>query len=360
MKKAFLLALVLLGSQLIYAQSGPITQAEYVKLLYALEKNPSSRQDLIDALRKRGIGFVLTDGIRSLTRTKGANDEELKRTLDEAERHRQNPEAAKPPSEQEAAEVLEKARKATQAALDDMPDFVVKQLIARSAAYAGTGNWHPLDSVIIAVSYSSDKGEQYKVLVVDGAPVESQTGSSYANLNGSTTGGEFVEDLARLFKPESKTEFKVLTTDVIRSQPAIVFDYEILLENNKNGGVGFKTPNGPKDFTFTSVPAGEKGRVWIDRKNGRVLRIEFKATDIPPDFRVKAFESSIDYDWVQIAGEKYLLPVSSDNRFTSRDQGQLFQSRNLIRFKNYQKYGTDVIILGEDTEPVKEEKKPNP
>jgi hypothetical protein len=356
MKKAFLLALILFVSQFGIAQTAAITQAEYVKLLYAVEKSPSTKQDLIDALRKRGISFVLTDGIRSLTRTKGANDEELKRALEEADRRRQNPEAAKPPSEQEAAEVLEKARKATQAALDDMPDFVVKQIIARSASYAGTGNWKPLDNVIIAVSFSTEKGEQYKVLAVDGAPVEAQAGNNYSNLSGSTTGGEFVEDLSKLFKPESKTEFKVLTTDVIRNQPTLVYDFEILLENNKNGGVGFKTPNGQKDFTFTTVPAGEKGRVWIDRKNGRVLRIEFKATDIPPDFRVKAFESSIDYDWVEIAGEKYLLPVLSDNRFTSRDNGQLFQDRNLIRFKNYQKYGTDVVVLGEDNAPVPEEK----
>lgn len=356
MKKAFLLAAVLFAAQFTVAQTAAITQAEYVKMLYALEKSPATKQDVIDALRKRGIGFVLTDGLRSLTRTKGANDEELKRALEEAERRRQNPDAAKMPSEQEAAEVLEKARKATQAALDDMPDFVVKQLIARSAAYAGTGNWKPLDNVIIAVSFSTEKGEQYRVLAVDGAPVEGQAGNNYSNLSGSTTGGEFVEDLAKLFKPESKTEFKVLTTDVIRNQPALVYDYEILVENNRNGGVGFKTPNGQKDFTFTTVPAGEKGRVWIDRKDGRVLRIEFKATDIPPDFQVRAFESSVDYDWVEIAGEKYLLPVLSDNKFTSRNNGQLFQDRNLIRFKNYQRYGTDVVVLGEDTTPPQEEK----
>lgn len=356
MKKAFLLSIILFVAQFVFSQTAPISQAEYVKMLYALDKTPSTKQDVIDALRKRGIGFVLTDGLRSLTRTKGANDEELKRTLEEADRRRRDPEATRPPSEQEASDVLEKARRATQAALDDMPDFVVKQIIARSAAYAGTGNWKPLDNVIIAVSYSTEKGEQYKVLAVDGAPVETQAGNNYSNLSGSTTGGEFVEDLAKLFRPESKTEFKVLTTDVVRDQPALVYDYEILIENNKHGGVGFKTPNGPKDFTFTSVPAGEKGRVWIDRKNGRVLRIEFKATDIPADFRVRAFESSIDYDWVEIAGEKYLLPVLSDNRFTSRDNGQLFQDRNLIRFKNYQRYGTDVVILGEDTAPVEEEK----
>lgn len=338
------------------AQSTPLSQAEYVKMLYALEKSPGTTQDVVDALRKRGISFVLTDGIRSLTRTKGRNDEELKRALEEADRRRQNPEAAKMPSEQEAAEVLEKARKATQSAIDDMPDFVVKQIIARSAAYAGTGNWKPLDNVIIAVSYSTEKGEQYRVLAVDGAPVQSEAGNNYSNLSGSTTGGEFVEDLSRLFKPESKTEFKVLTTDVVRNQPSLVYEFEILLENNKNGGVGFKTPNGPKDFTFTTVPAGQKGKVWIDRKNGRVLRIEFKATDIPADFRVRAFESSIDYDWVEIAGDKYLLPVLSDNRFTSREGNQLFQDRNLIRFKNYQKYGTDVKILAEDDVPVPAEK----
>ena len=356
MKKALLLAIIVLAVQFAMAQTGPLTQAEYVKMLYALEKNPVSKADVIDALRKRGISFVLTDGIRSLTRTKGANDEELKRALEEADRRRQDPVAYKMPSEQEATEVLEKARAATKAALDDMPDFVVKQIIARSEAYAGTGNWQPVDSIIIAVSYSTQKGEQYRVLAVDGAPVQGDTGSNYSNLNGSTTGGEFVEDLSKLFIPESKTEFRVLTTDVIRNQPALVYDYEIRVENNKNGGVGFKTPNGQKAFSFTSVPAGEKGKVWIDRKTGRVLRIEFTATDIPADFRVRAFDSSIDYDWVTIAGDKYLLPVLSDNRFTSRDGNQLFQARNLIRFKNYQKFGTDVTILDDDTTPVPEEK----
>ena len=254
---------------------------------------------------------------------------------------------------------MEKARVSTLAALEVMPDFVVKQVISRSEAFAGTGNWKPLDTVIIAVSYSTEKGEQYKVLAVNGAPVEAEKGSNYNNLNGSTTGGEFVEALDKLFKPESKTTFKLLTTDTVRNQPSLVFDYEILIENNKNGGVGFKTPSGQKDFTITSVPAGEKGKVWIDRKNGRVLRIEFAATNIPPDFQVRAYQSTIDYDWVDIAGEKFLLPILSDNKFTSAEGRQMFQSRNLIRFKNYQRYGTEVVILDDDVKPEPETKKPN-
>ena len=66
---------------------------------------------------------------------------------------------------------------------------------------------------------------------------------------------------------------------------------------------------------------------------------------------------SIDYDMVEIAGEKYLLPIVSDFRGTvqgptaTRDE-----SRNLIRFRNYQKYGTDVIAVDEDSEPATEVK----
>ena len=349
--------IILTVVQLAPGQQKPLTRDEYVRMLYSLKQNPGGRPDIIEALRKRGIDFVLNDGLRGLTRTKGANDDELKRALEEAERRRQSPETAKLPSAKEVAEILERSRSATLAALDDMPDFVVKQVIARSEAYAGTGNWKPLDSVIIAVSFSTEKGEQYKVLAIDGAPVESERKGDYSGLSGSTTGGEFVEALAKLFKPESKTDFKILTTDVVRNQPSLVFEYEILIENNKNGGVGFKTPNGAKDFSFTTVPAGEKGKVWIDRKNGRVLRIEFKATDIPADFRVRAYESSIDYDWVEIAGEKFLLPIISDNRFTSAEANKLFQARNLIRFKNYQRYGSEVRILDEEEVPVESEPK---
>jgi len=54
------------------------------------------------------------------------------------------------------------------------------------------------------------------------------------------------------------------------------------------------------------------GRDRIDRKNDRVLRIEFQATNIPSDFRVRAYKSTIDYDWVDIAGERVLLPITSD------------------------------------------------
>ena len=353
----FLLAFSLSAALSVTAQEKPLSQAEYVRLLYGLQKNPGSKADIIDALRRRGIAFALTDGVRGLTRSKAANDEELKSALEEAERRRQDPEASKLPSPAETAGFIEKARVRALETVEEMPDFVVKQLISRSGAYAGTGNWRPYDTLVIAVSYSTEKGEQYKVLAQNGAPVQDATQqNSYSGLEGATSGGEFVEDLAKIFKPTSKTRFELQTTDMVRGRRALVYEYSINIENNKDGGVGLK---GSKGAVLGSSPAGEKGRIWIDRENHRVLRINYQLTDIQPTFAVKSVTKSIDYDMVEIAGEKYLLPIVSDFRgIVLGSDNKRFENRNVIRFRNYQKYGTDVIAVDEDSEPIVEEEKP--
>lgn len=352
MRKFIFVFIILCFVQAAFTQEKPMTQAEYVKMLYALQKDPGGKADIIEALRKRGIGFVLTDGLRSLTRSKGANDDELKRALEEADRRRLDPVGTKLPSTTEVNGILEKTRANTQNAVEEMPDFVVKQVITRSEAFAGTGNWRAYDNLVIGVSYSSEKGEQYRVLAKNGVPVtDSVTANSYSGLDGATSGGEFVEDLQKIFKPESKTKFNLLTTDVIRGRRTVVYEYQIAIENNKDGGVGLKPSAGYS-------PAGEKGKMWIDRDSFRVLRIEYVLTDIEPSFAVKAVSKSIDYDMIEIAGEKYLLPMISDFRGTVESSGKRFESRNVIRFKNYQKYGTDVKILDDDIKTESEPQKP--
>ena len=175
---------------------------------------------------------------------------------------------------------------------------------------------------------------------------------SYSGLDGATSGGEFVEDLQKIFKADSKTKFNLLTTDVIRGRRTIVYEYEIAIENNKDGGVGLKGPSPGYS------PAGEKGKIWIDRDTFRVLRVEYVLTDIEPAFAVKAVSKTIDYDMVEIAGEKYLMPVISDFRGTVESGRTREEQRNVIRFKNYQKYGTEVKILDDDVKVEPDPKKP--
>ena len=347
MKKLVFVFIICCFAQSAFAQA-PLTQAEYVKMLYALQKNPADKADVVESLRKRGIGFVLTDGLRALTRSKGANDDELKRVLEEANRRRENPIAAQLPSSRESAALLEQATKKTLAAVDEMPDFVVKQQIQRSAAYAGTNNFRNLDRLVVAVSYRSTGEENYKVLSRNGVLQNTtEAKRSYEEVGGTSSTGEFVSMLATIFKPESQTIFIPVDSDVIRERRSVVFDFLVERDRAKQiiTAVGYST-----DTAIT----GMKGRIWIDREDARVLRIESDASEIPDNFPIQTARRTIDYEWVKIDGERYLLPSLSDVRLTLREKAKFYETRNVIRFKNYQKYGTDVRILDEDIKPEPE------
>src|SRR5678815_3386599 len=121
----------------------PLTSREVVSLVYQLPKHPELRDEVVEEIRRRGIGFPLTDGMRSLVATKSGSDALLRRTLEEAERRRVNPTASARPPDAEANELLDRTRTATLGAAAAMPDFIVKQLIRRSRAYGTTSNWLP-------------------------------------------------------------------------------------------------------------------------------------------------------------------------------------------------------------------------
>ena len=348
MKKALTLAAILTFATAAFPQQKPLTQAEYVNMLYGLQKLSVTKAEIVDALRRRGIGFAINDGVRSLTRSKGANDEELKRALEEAGRRRENPTAAQPPSAAEAAQMIAKTRANTLAAVDEMPDFVVKQQIQRSAAYAGTNNFRSLDRLIVAVSYKSSGEESYRVLSNNGVlQTDTKPKGSYEEVGGTSSTGEFVTMLATIFKPESETKFEPVDTDLIRGQRAVTFDFSVDRDKAKQNitATGVLT---------SSAITGMKGRIWIDRDDFRVLRVESEATEIPESFPIRSAKRVIDYDWTTISAEKYLLPLVSDVRLTFRESGKVFETRNLIRFKDYQKYGTDVIVVEEDNAPPEE------
>lgn len=355
MKKIISVILIFSAAGFVFAQesqSKPLTQAEYVKMLYDVQKSPAKADELVEAIRKRGINFELTDGLRGLTTSKSRNNAELKRTLEEAARRRLNPEKSQLPSEAEAANVLAKSREATLAALDEMPDFVVKQQIARSAAYAGTNNFQNLDRLVVAVSYRASGQEEYRILSRNGViETTPKIKNSYEEVGGTSSTGEFVTVLAKIFKPESDTEFQLVDTDVIRNRRALVFDFAVTREKAQQAIIAVGA------FDDTAI-TGMKGRIWIDRENFRVLRVESAATEIPEGFRIRSANRTIDYDWVTISNEKYLLPLISDVRLTSRENKQIYETRNVIRFKDYQKYGSDVQILDDDNS-TPEVKKPN-
>jgi len=338
-------------------QQRPLTSKEFVSLLYMLPRSPQTRDELIEEIRRRGIGFPLTDGMRSLVATKSGNDSLLRRTLEEAERRRVNPTASALPSETEGRELLERTRNVTLAAANAMPDFLVKQIIKRSYAFGNTGTWKQHDNITLAVGYRANAGEEYRLLTLNGMPVpeEVRNSSDYSKYapGAMSSGVEYVSSVASLFRPESKAEFKIVDTDVVQGRRTVVYEYVV----KKESGTLTLISSGAR------AAVGSRGRVWIDRELDRVLRFEQIATEIPGDFPIIATNTLIDYDWVAINERKYLLPTHSVVMLTSNHGQTVVQDRNDIRFRSYQKYGAELKVIdevGEDDEPAEPEPPPKP
>lgn len=313
-------------------------------MLYLIERDPSAKGKLIESIRRRGIAFEVTDGIRGLTASKSRSDAELRRTLDEAGRRRSNPSAATLPSIPEFERSISKAREAALQAIEEMPDFVVKQQIQRSVAFAGTNNFRSQDRLVVAVSYRASGAEEYKLLSLNGViQNDPKPRSSYEEVGGTSSTGEFVTVLSKIFKNESETKFEPVDTDLLRGRDTIVAAYSITKERAQQGLIS-------GGAVTESAITGMRGKIWIDRETNRVLRIESEASEIPEGFRITSARRLIEYNWVKIADGEYLLPSLSDVRLTIREGNMLFDTRNLIRFREYQKFGSEVRILDEDVE----------
>ena len=346
----------------------PLTSQELVRLVYQLPSQPQKRDAVVEEIRRRGIGFELTAGIRSVVATKSGNDALLRRTLEEAARRRTNPAGYAPPSVAESAEVLANARRISLEAAKGIPDFVVKQLVTRSEARGQTQNWQVRDRLTVAVSYRESTGEQYKLLAVNGLPNPSSGAErgSYEQAGGSTTTGEFASLLIRIFSDETATLFEAAASDTLRGRRTIIYNFDIKKDLARNrllyGG----------DGETRTTTTGLRGRIWIDRETFRVLRAEYTTTDVEPDFPIRQLDKTIDFDWVAISDRQYLLPTSAAATFTTVvpvryierggrgkfTQMETVQSRNEIRFRNYQRFGSEVKIIEEGDFEEEPPKKP--
>jgi hypothetical protein len=348
-----LCAVALGGARATCAQQrqAPLTNEEFLTLVRQLPKSPSAKQELISEIRKRGIAFTLTAGLRSFVATRSGNDEELRRVLEEAERRFRDPASAPAlPPAAESEEVLRKTREESLNAVDQMPDFVVRQLVTRAYAMGTSQNWRTSDRLVVAVSYRASEGERFRLLSINGTTnTSADERGDYREAGGAISTGDFVVLLKSIFDRADKANFRAVDTDTLRGRRTIVYEFDIKREDSNR-----VLSHGDADGE--SVVVASRGKVWVDREKFRVLRIESQAYDIPRAFPIRAADTALDYDWVTIAGQgEYLLPSRSVVTLTTDEREQLVQFRNDIRFRNYQKFGTELKIIEDDDfvdEPV--------
>jgi len=233
--------------------------------------------------------------------------------------------------------IIEEVRKRALSYVEDLPDFICQEEITRYLDN-GTGAWERADALAYELAYNRGR-ESYKPLNAVGRPVT----RPLEEVGGTTSTGEFGSELAELFSPETKAVFKPAGESKLGNRKTLIYD--------------FRVPQASSKFTVKVAPApaiivGYSGSIWIDAETKQVLRIEVAVDNFPADYPATQAEKVIDYDTVKLRGLdiEFLLPVSAESILA--DRRQRHYSRNVIRFKFYRKFESDVKIV-EDPPPAK-------
>jgi len=315
---------------------------------------------IVDMIDKRGVDFRYGDSARRSLERAGANEAILRAVSRASERRAgklreqpliappqtyEEPQIQLPPplTPQEQTALLASAREQALSYTKGLPSFICLQVTKRHLDTTGNGNWILADQFNAKLSYEKDKGEKYEIISVNNQMREVP---NLESLGGSTSSGEFGTLLLALFEPERQALFTWSKQAALRGRATEVYDFSVDQEHS--------TWHVTYEKLRTIIPA-YRGKVWIDRETGQTLRLAMVAVDIPKDFPIRIVESTLDYDWANISGSRFLLPAKA---FMQMAESR-FVARNEITFRLYRKFTTDTSIKFDipDEEP---EKKPVP
>jgi hypothetical protein len=340
---AFLLLILWPIAEVRSAQNAtaPLTKQEIVFRLKEAEAHRLSQADIATEINQRGIAFTLDEKTLSELRQAGARSF----LLDAIQRAGKNPgrpqvsdpavlddetQRRSPDGGTAKLPILEQARQHALDFAEELPNFIVTQVVNRYVRRPESKDWQLEDKLEIELTYRTGKGEEFKLLRIDGKP----TTQSYQDIGGSTSTGEFGSMLAALFSLHSRAEFKEVKRETFHGRPAAVYDFKIKRANSSS-------TISDRDSRKTVI-AGYSGSVWIDTESGRVLRVEQSDDDIPAGFPVSLSENAVEYDWIAIAGERYLLPVRAEV-LLGRDDKRVY-TRNVIEFSGYRKFEAKIKV----------------
>lgn len=334
----------------------PVTKEEILTFLKTKADKRIEQGDLAGEIAQRGVAFPVTEENLEVLRKAGARSFLLDAIRDSIKKEEPAPpperprlksaeEAAPPPPTEESEEAKEKARAEAFAKLpfleqaryfaleyaDNLPDFMATQFVTRFAQKPGDKDWKKEDTLEIELAYRVKGGEKYKLTKLDGKP----STLKYENLGGSISTGEFGSLLTAAFAPQSRAEFKELRKEAFNKRQTVVYDFKVKKAFSANQ-ITDRT-------THQSIITAYQGTVWIDVETKRVLRIEQASEGMPANFSITLSESAVEYDWVKIADQPYLLPVRGEVLLGSdRDR---YYTRNVIEFRNYRKFDSDIKFL---------------
>lgn len=348
---AVIVALFVCSSLLVPAkgQSGnqaanePLTLQVLNTLLRREVGRDMTEADLAARVERFGIAFDPTSDVVSRLRANGAHQNLINAVKRAADKLTASAGKVVITGPQQTDPFIEETRKVVRDYLDELPDFICQEDIQRYFDYDGSGAWEKADALAYELTYNR-KRESYKPINSVGRPVT----RSLEDVKGAYSTGDFASGLASLFDLETKAVFKPAGKERLGNRQTLIYDFIVPKESSK---LVLKAEGADP------LIVGYSGAVWIDVETKKVLRIDQALDDLPKSNPVTHSESSVNYDIIKLRGldVDFLLPTSAEFIIADRRQKRYF--RNLIHFKFYRKFETDVK-LGEDITPAAPQKPP--
>jgi hypothetical protein len=237
-----------------------------------------------------------------------------------------------PPSSEEQAAIIDEVRTYALDYSQNLPDFICTQVQRRYYApppgtrYGGPGDREPSyrlnDTLLIRLSFFEQK-EDYKPVLVNGA----MTTKDYKSLGGTLVSGDFGSMLKEIFERQTQARFEWDHWGTLRSKSAMVFAYHV------------EQARSQWHITYDKldiIPAYH-GLVYVDEKSHEVVRVTLEAQNIPADFPIKSVQTVLDYDYTDISGHTFLLPIKDETLSRADD----YLSKVDTEFHNYRKYSAE-------------------
>lgn len=243
----------------------------------------------------------------------------------------------------ERDDLLDRAREAAFEFNEKLPAFICDEFVRRYESKTLKPEWKLRDRVQVELAYTKGK-EEYRNIRLNGKPLKRGTPED----SGSWSTGDFGSTLMSIFESTRREDFRLRGDSEEAGIKARVYDFSVPKERSQ----------WTIRYGYAVKPAHE-GSLWIDPDSARVLRIELSSRRLPANYEIDKVEMTVDYDWVDIAGTRYLLPVRSENLACFR--GTLTCTKNEIEFKNYRKFEVESQVLQVESEvtfPEADEEKP--
>jgi hypothetical protein len=343
-----LIAILISSFSVVFAQrqstqnsNEPLALRDLNKMMRESVGRNMTEADLAVYIERYGITFDPTPDVVSRLRANGAHQSLINAIRRESEKLSASAGRVVSIGQPAADPFIEETRKVVRDYLDELPDFICQQVIERFYDFEGRGAWDKADKLTYELTYNR-KRESYKPINAVGRPITSpidQTG-------GAISTGDFASELASLFDKETKTEFTAAGKERLGTHQTRIYDFHVAKASSK---LDIRAEGAP------AIIVGYSGTVWIEEETKRVLRIDQAVDDLPAGYPMTNAERSIEYDTNKLRGidVDFLLPSRVEVIIADRKVKRYF--RNMVYFKFYQKFETDIKIT-DDPAPVPPQK----